>query len=260
LAYWQSLKIAFTTLATAPPGILSAISAAALMFGLVAAVVWVQGIELRLPLTFFLPRRSTARGQHPVLRLLSRGVDSGAALDAQQLLPLRLSPAGTRQLLFANFWASTLAAPLAWARIDPGFLTNPWAFAALVFMLEAVSIADATPRQAADFLAQSDAGVRGLSPGVDTERFLALRRRQMKFLNAAFIAGVSLAARAVDTAVTALIGVPLGCLNLLLLVSTVLGAARQVDALTQGPRVEAAIAQEYAALAEVGGREKERGR
>lgn len=183
--------------------------------------------------------------------MLSRGVDSTAALDAQQLLPLRLSPAGTRQLLFANFWVSTLAAPLEWVGISGNILNNPWAFAALVFVLEAVSIADATPRQAAAFLAQSDAGIRGLSPGLDTERFLALRRRQMKALNAAFIAGVSLVARAVDAVCAGLIGVPLGCLNLLLLVSTVLGGARQVDALTQGPKLERKIAEDYAVLEEV---------
>jgi hypothetical protein len=73
----------------------------------------------------------------------------------------------------------------------------------------------------------------------------------MKFLNAAFIAGVSLAARAVDAACGQLIGVPLGCLNLLLLVSTVLSGVRQVDALTQGPKVEKMIAEEYSVLEEV---------
>ena len=233
-----------------PPHPLALLASISLVFLLVAIVVHVQGTELRLPLTFFTSRRSTAQSSHPVLRLLNSGVDSSAALDAQQLLPLRLSPSGTRQLLFANFWVSTLSAPLEWAGIG-NILTNPWAFAALVFVLEAVSIADATPRQAADFLAQSDTGIRGLSPGLDTERFLSLRRKQMKTLNAAFIAGVSLVARAVDYLSVRLIGVPLGCLNLLLLVSTVLGGVRQVDALTQGPKLEKKIAAEYAVLEEV---------
>jgi preprotein translocase subunit SecY len=251
LAYSQTLITVLSVLLAAPPHPGALAAALVLIFSLVALVVWVQGIELRLPLTFFSSRRSSAQSNHPVLRLLSKGVDSTAALDAQQLLPLRLSPAGTRQLLFASFWVSTLAAPLEFIGLDAHLLSNPWAFAALVFLLEAVSIADATPRQAADFLAQSDTGIQGLSPGVDTERFLSTRRKQMKFLNAAFIAGVSLAARAVDALCAGLIGVPLGCLNLLLLVSTVLGGARQVDALTQGPKVEKMIAEEYSVLEEV---------
>ncbi|KAL4516994.1 hypothetical protein Ndes2437B_g06616 [Nannochloris sp. 'desiccata'] len=251
LSYSQTLLKVVSVLLAAPPHPGALAAAIGLIFSLVALVVWVQGIELRLPLTFFSSRRSNAQSNHPVLRMLSKGVDSTAALDAQQLLPLRLSPAGTRQLLFASFWISTLAAPLEFIGLEASFLSNPWAFAALVFLLEAVSIADATPRQAADFLAQSDTVIQGLSPGVETERFLSTRRKQMKFVNAAFIAWVSLAARAVDGVCAGLIGVPLGCLNLLLLVSTVLGGARQVDALTQGPKLEMMIAEEYSVLEEV---------
>jgi preprotein translocase subunit SecY len=251
LSYSQTLLNVISVLFAAPPHPAALAAALGIIFALVAVVVWVQGIELRLPLTFFTSRRSTSQSNHPVLRTLSKGVDSTAALNAQQLLPLRLSPQGTRQLLFASFWVSTLATPIKWAGLGPDILSDPWAFAGLVFSLEAVSIGDATPRQAADFLAQSDTGIQGLSPGVDTERFLSSRRRQMKFLNAAFIAGVSLAARAVDAACGQLIGVPLGCLNLLLLVSTVLSGVRQVDALTQGPKVEKMIAEEYSVLEEV---------
>jgi preprotein translocase subunit SecY len=251
LSYFKTLLTVVSILIAAPPHPAALAAAVGIIFSLLALVVWVQGIELRLPLTFFSSRRSSAQSNHPVLRILSRGVDSRAALDAQQLLPLRLSPAGTRQLLFASFWISTLAAPLQFIGVEAHLLSNPWVFAALVFLLEAVSIADATPRQAADFLAQSDTGIQGLSPGVDTERFLSTRRKQMKFLNAAFIAWVSLAARAVDGICAGLIGVPLGCLNLLLLVSTVLGGARQVDALSQGPKVERMIAEEYSVLEEI---------
>jgi len=205
---------------SAPPPAIPLLIALALCTSLVIAVVWIQGVELRLPLAFYSARRAEKRAAHPVLVALSNGVDSSAAIDLQALFPLRLSPSGTRQLLFANFWVSLLEAPLS--RVGLGrLLTNPWAFAVFVFVLEAVSFADSTPKQMAEFLAQSDAGIQGLNPGADTQRFLATRRRQMKLLNAAFIAGVSLAAWAVDAAAAWLIGVPLGCLNILLLVSTV---------------------------------------
>ena len=75
---------------------------------------------------------------------------------------------------------------------------------------------------------QSNAGIHGLNPGNETNRYLALRRRQLKLLNALLLAVLSLAARGVDVASRALIGVPAGCLSLLLLASTAASAARQV--------------------------------
>lgn len=236
-----------------PPHPLALATALGSCIVLVALVVWVQGIELRLPLTFFFSRRSIARASHPVLQKLSGGRDGHATFESQSLLPIKLSPSGTRQLLFANFWVGLLEGPLSSIGMS-NILSNPWAFASLVFVLEAVTFADATPRQLSDFLAQNDVGVRGLSPGIDTERYLASRRRQMKLLNAAFIALVSLAARAVDVGSTLLIGVPLGCLNVLLLVSTVLGGARQVDALREGANVIKRIDAEYEILETVLGR------
>lgn len=253
--YSQAVVSIGAALSAAPPPPGPLLTALGLCFCLVAIVVYVQGIELRLPLTFYSARRGTARASHPVLAKLSGGVDSSSAVELQTLFPMRLSPSGTRQLLFANFWVGLLQAPLSKIGLA-GVLGNPWVFAALVFVLEAVSFADATPKQMAEFLALSDAGVRGKSPGIDTERFLALRRSQLKLLNAAFMAGVSLAAVAVDKACTALIGLPLGCLNILLLVSTVLGGARQVDVLTQGAKVDKVIAEEYAVLEQVAQRSR----
>lgn len=75
---------------------------------------------------------------------------------------------------------------------------------------------------------QNNAGLHGLSPGDETNSFIAVRRQQLKLLNAALLASLSLAARGVDAASQALIGVPVGCLSLLLLASTVTSAARQV--------------------------------
>lgn len=85
---------------------------------------------------------------------------------------------------------------------------------------------------------QSDAGIQGLSPGDETMHFFAAKRRQLKLLNAALLAALSLAARAVDAASLSLVGVPAGCLSLLLLASTVASSSRQVEALLRAPAVE----------------------
>ena len=100
---------------------------------------------------------------------------------------------------------------------------------------------------------QSEVGIHGLSPGDDTAAFLTTKRRQLKLINAVLLAGLSLAASGVDAASRALIGVPAGCLSLLLLVSTAASASRQVEALTRAPMIERLVAREQAAEA-AGGR------
>lgn len=75
---------------------------------------------------------------------------------------------------------------------------------------------------------QSNAGIQGVSPGNDTVEFLSAQRRRLKLLNAALLASLSLGARAVDAASVALIGLPAGCLSLLLLASTMASSGRQV--------------------------------
>jgi len=119
--------------------------------------------------------------------------------------------------LFANFWASLLQAPLQ-AMGCPGLLQNPFAFALIVFLFEAFSFSDATPKQMSIFLSQNDAGIRGLSPGDATRKFLQSCRARLKFLNAGFIAGISLLSRVVDIVCMMLVGVAPNMLNLLLLV------------------------------------------
>lgn len=219
VSYVQStfLQLAQTIMASAPPSPTALAFVLLLALSLVTLVVWVQGMEVRLPLILYSSRKSVTRASHPVLQKLSKGINSTTALAAQNFLPMKLSPSGTRQLLFANFWVGILEGPLSAIGL-PNLLANPFAFAALVFVLETVSFADSTPRQLADFLAQNDTGIVGISPGVDTEQFLTLRRMQLKFINAFFIAMVSLLARAVDVTSMLLIGAPIGCLSLLLLV------------------------------------------
>lgn len=238
LSYSEYLSKAFQAFISAPlPPTINIAAAVLLCFASVVLVTWVQGMELRLPLSFFSARRTenTNQTRHPVVEKLS-----SSSIDMQSLFPLRLSPSGTRQLLFANFWASLLDAPLS-AIGFPGLLNNPFMFAAVVFIFEALSFADATPKQIASFLAQNDAVIVGLSPGDATKSFLRRRKAQLKFNNAAFIASISLVSRLIDMICFALIGVAPGMLNLLLLVSTILGGARQVQALAAGNSVEATL-------------------
>ena len=196
-------------------------------FGTVVLVTWVQAIELQLPLTFFSARRGQSKdvsAQHPVIQKLSIGrnnirndIADSSSIDMQSLFPLRLSPSGTRQLLFANFWVSLLETPLQLIGIS-GIFQNPFAFAGIVFVFEALSFSDATPKQMSTFLSQNDAGITGLSPGDATTAFLKRRRAQLKLLNAAFISAVSLLSRLIDFLCIGLVGFSPGMLSILLLI------------------------------------------
>lgn len=61
----------------------------------------------------------------PILQVEGEG-EEGSALNGSgsggagsgHRFPLRLSPAGARSLLFANFWTALLATPLRWGRGD----------------------------------------------------------------------------------------------------------------------------------------------
>ncbi|PSC74655.1 abhydrolase domain-containing [Micractinium conductrix] len=249
--YAHFLADAAAVLAAAPPR-LWAVSLVALLCCLLTGVaLWAQGVQLRLPATFYQERHSetgSPKGhqaqRHPLLELLNphpahhtqqahrEEEEEAEAAPSRQYFPLQLSPSGARSLLFANFWVALLQPPLSWLGVGNPFASS-LGFAALVLVVEGISFADMTPRQISQYLASSDAGLRGIAPGIRTISYLAARRRQLKLLNATLLAGLSLAARGVDAVAASLVGVPAGCLSLLLLASTVASAVRQVESLAQ---------------------------
>ncbi|KFM24799.1 hypothetical protein F751_1678 [Auxenochlorella protothecoides] len=201
-------------LRASPPPPLRLLAALGLCFATVAGVVYVQGLELRLPLAYH-----RARG--------------GSAL-------------GTRTLLFVNFWVSMFQVPLNLLGLSTLF-NSPWAYAALIFLVEAPNIGDTSP-QLASYLAMGEAGVTGISPGTATAAVLSRTRQQLRLLNAGFLAAAWLSTAWVDAAVAALVGAPAGCLQLLLLVSIFTGGTRQLAALATPVRLEAELARERALM------------
>ncbi|KAL4419121.1 hypothetical protein ABPG77_004513 [Micractinium sp. CCAP 211/92] len=262
--YAQFLQAAAAQLAASPPAPLPALAVAGMCVAIVAVSLWAQATQLQLPITFYRSRRSQAADQHPLFQLLAtppkqlRQQQPAAPADGQgreagrQLhFPLQLSPSGARSLLFANFWVALLQPPFTWLGLANPF-ESALGFAVLVLVVEGVTFADMTPRQISQYLSGSDAGIQGLSPGDATIAFLAAKRQQLKLLNAALLAVLSLAARAVDAASASLIGVPVGCLSLLLLASTVASGVRQVEALSRAPLVDRLVAREEAAMGRSG--------
>jgi hypothetical protein len=151
---------AAATLLAAPPHVLNLAAAAAVCLILVCAVVAAQSAELRLPLTFYRSRRAAATGvgRHPGLAAVAAASQFFALEQQRRQLPLRLSPSGARQLLFANFWVGLLGGPVdvlvANLSLPSGLLSSPLGFAGLVFLAEAAGMGESTPKQLADFLAQ----------------------------------------------------------------------------------------------------------
>ncbi|PRW57924.1 ATP-NAD kinase isoform B [Chlorella sorokiniana] len=290
--YANFLGDAARQLALSPPALPALLLVAGMCTALSAATLWMQSVQLWVPLAFYRTESSMAAStDHPLQQLLAQppkqgwrepnlrpgpkapileveGEDKGSSTGSSSSgssssgsgrgssgsfgsgasghrFPLRLSPAGARSLLFANFWTALLATPLSWLGLGNPF-ESALGFALLVFLVEGITVADVTPRQMSQYLQASDAGIPNLSPGEPTLRYFAEKRQQLKILNAALLAALSLAARAVDAVSTALIGVPAGCLSILLLVSTAALGTRQVEALTRAPVIDELAARQQA--------------
>lgn len=237
-SYWHHLSIFIPWLLANPPPVVNSLLCAGGCFVLVACAVAMQGVEKRLPMTFYTARQSRGVVESPAFAMIS---ERGEHRTRQHELPLPLSPNGARQLLFVNFYISILNAVLAWMGISVS-LNNPWVFAVLVIALETIgTFADTTPRQLSAYLAVSNAGIRGFSPGLETETLLIRLKTRLKFVNAVLLAVLSLLAHGMDWVSVQLLGGKIGCLNILLLASTVLSSSRQVDALGRAPGIQSYI-------------------
>lgn len=262
LGYSRFLWAVAGQLRASPPPPLRLLAALGLCFATVAGVVYVQGLELRLPLAYHRARGGSALGgfaarlaSMPIVQALGRarggaGDEAGgvavAAAERHAFFPIALCPQGTRTLLFVNFWVSMFQVPLNLLGLSTLF-NSPWAYAALIFLVEAPNIGDTSP-QLASYLAMGEAGVTGISPGTATAAVLSRTRQQLRLLNAGFLAAAWLSTAWVDAAVAALVGAPAGCLQLLLLVSIFTGGTRQLAALATPVRLEAELARERALM------------
>lgn len=83
-----------------------------------------------------------------------------------------------------------------------------------------------------------EAGIRGVSPGPDTERYLARREMELRALGGTSVGLLAVAAYLFDRWTAHVLGVALGTPNLLLLVGLVASANRQVNLYALG-RVQA---------------------
>ena len=75
---------------------------------------------------------------------------------------------------------------------------------------------------------QLETGIKGVTPGVDTEQYLAGRERELRTLGGLSMAALAAATQLFDSWCTRTLGVAIGTLNLLLLVGLVTSAVRQV--------------------------------
>ena len=86
--------------------------------------------------------------------------------------------------------------------------------------------------RSADLGLKVEAGISGVSPGRDTERYLAERELELRTLGGISIGMLAVAACLFDRWTAHVLGMALGTPNLLLLVGLVASANRQVGIMT----------------------------
>lgn len=232
---------------SSPPFALRVLVALSMNAALLAAAMWLQAAELRVPVVY---ARGAGRGADDAAARTAEGDaspndsptarrrDFPAQSSSRSYLPLRLSPQGTRSLLYVSFWASLASIPFAylglgWVPASPLFVP------VALLVSEGIAVPDGAERQLASHLAAAEAGLPGVSPGRPTERAVQRRRRALRVLNAIFLALAWLAAQGVDELTTRLIGAPLRAREMLLLASAVAASGRQAAALAARTRADA---------------------
>ncbi|KXZ41387.1 hypothetical protein GPECTOR_501g464 [Gonium pectorale] len=91
-------------------------------------------------------------------------------------------------------------------------------------------------------------GLRGVVPGVPTERELRLRLLQCKAWGGACLGLLAVGAQCFDSACVAALGTSLGTTSLLIIVGAVLQTARQVEGLLEGPKLQQRLDREREAI------------
>jgi hypothetical protein len=117
--------------------------------------------------------------------------------------------------------------------------------ATLIVAGEGAALAQSeAPKEMADWMESADTGLAGVPPGAATERRLRDVTVATRLAGALLLAGLYLAATAVDAAATRALGAPPAAVSLLLAAGFVTSAARQVSSLVRLPVLADALAAE----------------
>ncbi len=74
---------------------------------------------------------------------------------------------------------------------------------------------------------QVDAGIKGITPGAETQQFLARKAFAARLVGCLALGGLAVSAELADRACGALLGAPVGCMNFLLLAGLLTSMERQ---------------------------------
>lgn len=221
---------------------------------LVGAMVLINSTQLRVPMVYYKMRRVKGSSSSPLASLVDRSLQPASEetnAEATAYIPLRLTR-GLSSLLFASYGLEVLqnlgysisASAMARFHASWAYLAT---FAAAVFVMELAGPNWSSAEAMADYLTKIEAGIDGVSPGEETMRYIRGQERLCRFWGALCLTGVLVAVQLIDRGCFGTMYASPGT-GLLLIVSLVASASRQVKSLTLAPRIEQRLLQQRRAL------------
>ena len=201
----------------------------ALAFAMMYAVVVVSDAERSIPIAYARAMRGAAMSQGAAtylpIRLLQAGVIPIIFALSLLLLPqMALSMLGAANISFASTAALWYTS----------FLSNPWKYGAIYFLLVVLftyfyTAVTFEPHRVAENLQKSGAFVPGVRPGRETEEFIGKVVNRVTLPGAAFL-GIIAVAPSIIQGLTGVTTIVLGGTALLIAVQVALDLAHKIDA------------------------------
>ena len=168
----------------------------------------------------------------------SAGLPKAFRLGEGDHIPFKINPTNMQPVIFAMFILSALQ----WLPI--GFTANSFAYFVLLFILvfggTYIDLQN-TPQDISEYLMKTGARVPGVRPGAQTVDYFGRVQAGSRFFGGILLASIATVCSLTDVWMNKSIGQSFGLTSMLIVVSTIISIKRQIQAMSQMPKMEQAL-------------------
>jgi len=168
----------------------------------------------------------------------SAGLPKAFRLGEGDHIPFKINPTNMQPVIFAMFILSALQ----WLPI--GFTANSFAYFVLLFILvfggTYIDLQN-TPQDISEYIMKIGARVPGVRPGAQTVDYFSRVQAGSRFFGGLLLASIATVCSLTDVWMNKSIGQSFGLTSMLIVVSTIISIKRQIQALSQMPKMEQAL-------------------